>query len=116
MKKLFLALLFLPFAANAQTDSVLMVSNATVRNLIQQFTAQYTFPDIIVFVQDGNNNWIVGRQNLINLKYVATRSELKAFLTANGITQQQAQGINSLKDAFNKWAVKIAYVPPIQTN
>jgi hypothetical protein len=90
---------------------VLSLSNATVRMHIENFTAQYTFPDVIKFVQDGHGNWVTSVENFLNLKYTGVRQDLKQYFADNGIQTN----VRSLKEALEKWGVIIDYIQPAQT-
>lgn len=88
---------------------VVRVDNATVRGHIENFTAQYTFPNAIVFVQDGSGNWVTSVENFLNLPYMELRDDLKQYLADNGIQTN----VRSLKAALTKWGVIIDYVAPV---
>lgn len=88
---------------------VVRVNNATVRGHIEAFTKQYTFPDIIQFVQDGNGAWVTSIENFQNLRYSGVRADLREYFLANGINTQ----VRSLKEALENWGVIIDYVPPV---
>lgn len=87
--------------------SVIRVNNATVRRLIEEFTDQYTKPDAIRFVQDGNGDWITSTENIQNIRYVGIRQDLKQFLIANGVQTN----ITSLKEALQTYGAVVEYVP-----
>lgn len=90
--------------------TVVRVDNATVRTHIENFTAQYTFPNAIKFVKDGNGNWITSVENLLNLPYTQIRQDLKQYLLSKGIVTD----VDSLKKALERWGVVIDYVAPPQ--
>lgn len=87
---------------------VVKVDSATVRTHIENFTAQYTFPNAIKFIQDGNGDWITSVENLLNLPYKEIRKDLKKYLNDNGITTD----VDSLKKALETWGTVIDYVAP----
>lgn len=108
MKTLFLILLF-PLCLSAQeVKRVVRVNNATVRMHVENFTQQYTFPDVIKFVQDANGDWVTSVENFQNLKYSGVRADLKEYFAANGITTN----VRSLKEALENWGTIIDYVKP----
>lgn len=115
MKTTILLLLISASVYAQDTLRVVKVTNTTVQNLIEQFTEQYTDPDVIKFVQDGNGDWITSRENFQNIRYIGIRSDLKQFLRDNGISLTQVQDINSLKDALQKWGQIIDYVPRVDS-
>lgn len=90
---------------------VVRVNNAIVRGHIENFTRQYTFPDAIKFVQDGNGNWVTSVENFLNLKYSGVRQDLKEYFIANGIQTN----VRSLKEALENWGVVIEHVAPANT-
>jgi len=90
---------------------VLKVTNAKVRRLIEQFTNEKTFPDVIAFTKDGNSDWIVSKSVLTGIRYTGIRSDLKQFLADNGVNAN----VTSLKAALQKYATEINYVKPIDT-
>lgn len=90
---------------------VIRVNNATVRRLIEEFTDQYTKPDAIKFVQDGNGAWITSPENIQNVRYTGIRQDFKQFLIANGVNTT----ITSLKEALETYGAVIDYVQPINT-
>lgn len=49
--------------------AVLRVSNSGQRTAIENYTLNQTFPDIIVFLQDGNGDWITSTETLADVKY-----------------------------------------------
>lgn len=87
---------------------VVTVANATVRGHLENFTNQYTFPDVIKFVQDGSGSWVTSVENFQNLRYTGVRQDLREYFIANGIQTT----VRSLKEALEKWGVIIDYVPP----
>lgn len=103
-----LLFLLLPFALSAQTQKVIRVNNATVRFHIERFTEQYTFPDVIKFVQDKNGDWITSIENLENMKYVGIRQDLITYMKDNGI-QTTAK---SLREILQNFGAQIDYVKP----
>jgi len=110
MKKILL-LSLISFCGYSQADTVIQVTNATVRYHIENFTAQYTKPDAIKFVLDGSGKWITSKENLLNARFRATRQELRDYLQANGVNVPA--DVHSLKDALNRWGTKILYTPII---
>lgn len=86
---------------------VLRVNNAAVRNHIENFTQQYTFPDVIKFVQDGAGNWVTSIENLENLRYKGIRSDIKEYLQAQGINNN----FRSLREVLENYGVEIDYIP-----
>jgi hypothetical protein len=89
---------------------VVTVADAIVRWHIENFTAQYTFPDVIKFVQDGLGNWVTSVENFQGVRYVTVREDLKQYFLDNGITTD----VRSLKEALEKWGLIIDYVAPIE--
>jgi hypothetical protein len=89
---------------------VIRVNNATVRRLIEEFTDQYTKPDAIKFVQDGNGAWITSVENIQNIRYVGIRQDFKQFLIDNGVNTSTT----SLKEALETYGANIEYVQPPQ--
>lgn len=87
---------------------VVAVANATVRGHLENFTEQYTFPDVIKFVQDGSGNWVTSVENFQNLRYTGIRDDLRQYLADNGVQTT----VRSLKEALEKWGVIIDYVAP----
>lgn len=87
---------------------VVRADNAIVRGYIEAFTSQYTFPDAIRFVQDGNGNWVTSVENFLNIKYSAIRQDFKKYLKDNGIVTE----VDSLKKALETWGVAIEHVAP----
>jgi peroxiredoxin len=87
--------------------NVLKVNNANVRMHLENFSKQYTFPDEIKFVQDGNGDWITSIENLQNIRYKGIRADFKEYLAANGIVVN----VNSLKEALERWGDIIVHVP-----
>ena len=108
MKTLIFIILLFPVCAFAQTQKVIRVNNATVRMHIERFTQQYTFPDVIQFVQDANGNWITSIENLENFKYVGIRQDLIEYMRDNGI-QTTAK---SLREVLQNFGAQIDYVKP----
>lgn len=49
--------------------AVLRVSNSGQRTAIENYTLNQTFPDIIIFLQDGNGDWITSTETLSDAKY-----------------------------------------------
>jgi len=88
-------------------SKVLKVTNAKVRGLIEQFTKQYTLPDVIEFIQDGAGNWITSVENLESIRYKGIRQDFRQFLRDNGINAN----VNSIKEALRNYSSLIDYVP-----
>lgn len=86
---------------------VIKITNAKVRGLIEQFTFQYTYPDIIVFVLDGLGNRITSVECLEDVRYKGIRNDLRQFLRDNGIITN----ITSIKEALQTYGELIDYVP-----
>jgi len=110
MKKILL-LSLISIGAYSQSDTVIQVTNATVRYHIENFTAQYTNPDAIKFVRDGAGRWVTSKDNLLNARFRATRQDLREYLQSNGVNVPA--DVHSLKDALNRWGTKILYTPII---
>lgn len=98
----------LVFETYAQTQKVIRVNNATVRFHIERFTEQYTFPDVIKFVQDGNGNWITSIENLENARYVGIRNDLIQYMRDNNITTTA----KSIRELLQNFGAQIDYVKP----
>lgn len=77
---------------------------------IENFTEQYTFPDAVKFVQDGNGNWVTSVENFKNIRYTGIRADLRTYFLANGINTT----VRSLKEALETWGTIIDYVPPVE--
>lgn len=90
---------------------VIRINNATVRRLRKDFTLQYTLPDTIDFVPDGNSAWITSVENLQNVRYKGIRQDFRQFLIDNGIQTN----ITSLKEALETYGTLIDYVAPLNT-
>lgn len=88
-------------------SKVIKVTNAKARTLIEQFTRQYTLPDVIEFNQDGAGNWVTSIENLENIRYKGIRQDFKQFLRDNGVNAN----VNSIKEALQNYSTLIDYVP-----
>ena len=86
---------------------VIKVTNQKVRRLIEEFTAQYTHPDVIVFVLDGAGNFITSAECLEDIRYKGIREDLRTFLRDNGINTN----VRSIKEALQNYGQVIDYVP-----
>lgn len=49
--------------------SVIRVTDPRARDVIERFTQQYCKPDAIVFVLDGNGDWITSVENFQNKRF-----------------------------------------------
>lgn len=72
---------------------VLKVLDISERDLIEQWTAANTFPNVIKFIEDVNGNWIVGPEVLSDYAYdklgnlSGTKEEsLKSYLQTKSTT------------------------------
>jgi hypothetical protein len=86
---------------------VIKVTNAKIRRLIEEFTAQYTRPDVIIFVNDGAGNFITSVESLEDLRYKVSREDLRTFLRANGINTN----IRSIREALQTYGEVIDFIP-----
>ena len=86
---------------------VVRVNNATVRGHIENFTRQYTFPDVIKFIQDGASVWVTSVENFQTLRYTNVRDDLREYLITNGVQTS----VRSLKEALETWGAIIDYTP-----
>ena len=89
---------------------VLKCTNAKVRGLIEQFSLENTFPNVIRFEQDGNSDWITSVENLQNAKLIADKENLKQFLLDNGINVN----VKNLKEVLQNYCTVVPYVAPPQ--
>ena len=91
---------------------VVKISNAKVRGLIEQFTAQYTKPDLIIFIKDGNGDFITSVENAQTLRYKTNRETFKKFINDNGIVTN----LKNIKDVLAQYGEIIDYVKPTEVN
>jgi hypothetical protein len=87
---------------------VIKVDDLRARNLIELYTAQHCFPDVIKFVQDGAGNLVMSPENLSNLKYTHPDPETTAAFTTE---HQTTQPFKSISEIIAVYGVEIDYIP-----
>lgn len=101
---------------------VIQVDDEKARYLIEEFTNKNTGRDRIKFVQDGKGNWIIGLQNLTNLKYLFDRNatkgkdaelqdKLKVEVKKVPELKIKDNEYNNISDLINKYGIIIDYIP-----
>lgn len=88
--------------------NVLRCNNAKIRDLIERFTLENCKPHCIVFVQDGNGDWITNIENLKNIRLITDKENLKTFLSDNGIQKN----VRNIKEVLTDYCEVIPYVKP----
>jgi hypothetical protein len=90
---------------------VIQVDNERARQLIELYTAEFCFPDVIKFVQDGAGNWVMSMENLTNDKFVNPDKDLLAkFLLDNLVSEQ----FKSITEVITKYGIETDYIQPTE--
>lgn len=85
--------------------NVVHVNNAVVRGHIENFTMQYCFPHIIVFVRDGSTRWVTSIESVQDAKSNITKADLRQYLVDNGLNVN----LSTVREVLETYGAIIEY-------
>jgi hypothetical protein len=87
--------------------NVVHVNNAVVREHLENFTALYCFPHIIVFVLDGSTRWVTSIESVQDAKLNTTKADLRQYLADNGLNVN----LSTAREVLETYGTLIEYTP-----